>query len=105
MTMTKRSTLLLAVALLVGFSGLRAQNATPKNMFEIGVNAGHFFISGDIPYSPGYGAGLHVRKSLDYVFSLRGDAFYGLATGTQGAPETNNFREFETPIWPALFLV
>ena len=96
MTMMKRSTLLLAVALLVGLSGLQAQNATPKNMFEVGVHGGHFFLSGDIPYEPGYGAGLHVRKSLDYVFSLRGDAFYGMATGTEGAPETNNYREFET---------
>ena len=103
MTMTKRSTLLFAVALLVGFGSLKAQNATPKNMIEVGVNAGHFFISGDLPYQPGYGAGLHLRKSLDYVFSIRGDAFYGLASGTEGAPETNNYREFETTYMAGTF--
>ena len=47
MTMTKRSTLLLAVALLVGLSSnMQAQNAnaTPKNMMEIGAKGGPFFL-------------------------------------------------------------
>jgi len=79
--MTKRSTLLLAVALLLGLSSLQAQNATPKNMFEVGIHGGHAFISGDLPYQPGYGAGIHVRKSLDYIFSLRGDATYAFRKG------------------------
>lgn len=81
MTMMKRSTLLLAVALLLGLSSLQAQNATPKNMFEVGIHGGHAFVSGDLPYLPGYGAGIHVRKSLDYVFSLRADATYATMEG------------------------
>lgn len=79
--MMKRSTLITLVAFLVGLSNLQGQDATPKNMFEFGANASHAFISGDVDYLPGYGAGLHVRKALDYVFSLRGDAQYAMTEG------------------------
>ncbi len=55
--------------------------ARPKDAWELGLHGGHFFIDGDsdtrIP--GGYGLGFHLRKSLFYSFSLRGDFFYGQA--------------------------
>ncbi|MCB0578746.1 MAG: OmpA family protein [Phaeodactylibacter sp.] len=102
--MTKRNTLLLAAALLIGgvMGNLQAQtqqnngSPTPKDMFEVGAKAGHLFVSGDVSYKPGFGAGLHVRKSLDYVFSIRADGFFGKAFGEEGAVENSSYREYET---------
>ncbi|MCB0643580.1 MAG: hypothetical protein KDC44_18160, partial [Phaeodactylibacter sp.] len=55
--------------------------ATPKNALEIGLHGGHFFSAGDVAFTPSWGAGLHFRKALDYIFSLRLDGFYGIAQG------------------------
>ncbi len=103
MTMTKRNTLLLAVALFLGVSGsLQAQGSnnssspTPRNMFEVGVGGGYAFISGDVTQRPGYGASFHVRKSIDYLFSLRADGFYGMATGLNS--DVEDYAEFETQL-------
>lgn len=104
MTMTKRSTLLLALSLFIGVAVLHAQEeedsstdfGTPKDMIELGVHGGYFFVGGDVPQQPGYGVGLHVRKSLDYVFSVRFDGFYGSARGEEGDPVDDDFFEFET---------
>lgn len=63
--------------------GQSKYSAKPKNAWELGVHAGHFFIDGDVnPTVPGgFGLGLHLRKAIHYVFSIRGDFFYGQATG------------------------
>jgi len=57
----------------------------PRNMWEIGAKFGQFQVSGDVPsemlWRGSYGIGLHVRKSLGYVFSLRAAYDYGQATG------------------------
>ena len=56
--------------------------AKPRNQWEVGLKVGTFSIAGDVRSSyPGFGAGLHVRKALGYVFSLRGDLGYGVAKG------------------------
>lgn len=55
--------------------------ATPKYAWEVGLHGGHFFSSGDVAFRPSYGVGFHVRRALDYVFSLRLDGMYGLAKG------------------------
>lgn len=55
--------------------------ATPSNMWEVGVHGGYLFASTDITTKGGYGAGVHVRKALDYIFSLRGEAIYGKTDG------------------------
>jgi len=57
--------------------------AMPRNQWEIGVKVGAFGISGDVPSRyPGFpGLGLHVRKALGYVFSVRGELGYGVAKG------------------------
>ncbi|MEP7266046.1 MAG: OmpA family protein, partial [Saprospiraceae bacterium] len=58
-------------------------SAKPKNMWELGIHTGHFFTDGDVdPLQPaGFGLGLHLRKAIHYVFSLRGDVFYGITKG------------------------
>ena len=48
--------------------------AKPRNEWEIGVKGGLPFGSTDVRYwGPTGGFGLHVRKALGYVFSLRGE--------------------------------
>ncbi|MEL6355909.1 MAG: OmpA family protein [Bacteroidota bacterium] len=55
--------------------------ARPKDMLELGIRPTYMFVSGDVDSKPGFGAGLHFRKSLDYVFSLRFDGIYGQMEG------------------------
>src|SRR6478752_4663411 len=46
--------------------------AKPRNQWEIGIKGGLFNIFGDVPsHALDFGGGLHVRKALGYVFSLR----------------------------------
>ncbi|MEE9439659.1 MAG: OmpA family protein [Saprospiraceae bacterium] len=63
-------------------------SAKPKSAWELGVHAGHFFIDGDVDRTVpgGFGVGLHLRKAIHYVFSIRGDLFYGQATGLDPQP-------------------
>lgn len=63
--------------------GQSAYSAKPKNAWELGVHLGHFFIDGDVDrrIPGGYGVGLHLRKAIHYVFSLRADFMYGQARG------------------------
>ncbi len=68
--------------------------ATPKSMWELGVHSGLLFVSGDVKSEAGYGGGIHIRKSTDYIFSLRADFLVGEATGEDGLRErmfTNNW--------------
>lgn len=53
----------------------------PKDMWELGLHVGHFFIGGDVQPEFGYAFGGHLRKSLGYTFSLRFNAMYGVAKG------------------------
>ena len=56
--------------------------AKPRNQWEIGIKAGLFQVSGDIPakfLSPGFG--LHVRKAFGYIFSMRLEYMYGIGKG------------------------
>lgn len=54
-------------------AGQSKYSAKPKNMWELGVNVGRFGISGDIPTTlfPGWGAGIHLRKAINYTLSIR----------------------------------
>jgi len=65
--------------------GQEKYSAKPKSAWELGVHAGHFFIDGDVDRTlpGGYGFGLHLRKAIHYVFSIRGDLFYGKACGLE----------------------
>lgn len=66
-------------------------NVYKDNSWEAGVHAGHFFTAGNVDFIPGYSAGIHVRRALDYVFSLRFDLMYGSAKGE----DAGNTRSFE----------
>ena len=63
-------------------------SARPKDMWEIGVHGGHFLIDGDVDplVPPGYGLGVHLRRSWTYVFSTRIDIFYGQTKGIDPQP-------------------
>lgn len=66
--------------------------ATPRNMFEVGLNGGAFLVGGDVSPKISYGAGIHFRKALDYIFSLRADFLYGNAMGEN----SDKIRNFES---------
>ncbi|HMZ23457.1 MAG TPA: OmpA family protein [Saprospiraceae bacterium] len=64
-------------------AGQSKYSAKPKNMWEVGVHVGRFSISGDIPTTlfPGWGAGIHLRKAINYALSVRVNAMYGTTKG------------------------
>lgn len=47
--------------------------AKPRNQWEVGVKGGLFHVAGDVRSRLGFGGGIHARKALGYVFSLRGE--------------------------------
>ncbi|HEY0354565.1 MAG TPA: hypothetical protein VGC29_00095, partial [Flavisolibacter sp.] len=56
--------------------------AKPRSQWELGIKAGSFTVSGDVPSqwaSPGFG--IHVRKAFGYLFSARLEYMYGSAKG------------------------
>ncbi|HSU28572.1 MAG TPA: OmpA family protein [Chitinophagaceae bacterium] len=56
--------------------------AKPRNQWEIGLKAGLFNISGDIPSKIAFPSfGLHVRKAFGYIFSIRAEYMYGTGKG------------------------
>lgn len=56
--------------------------AKPRNQWEIGIKGGLFNIFGDVPATlPTFGGGIHIRKALGYVFSVRGEFMYGVGKG------------------------
>jgi len=63
-------------------------SSQPKNSWEFGFHLGHFAIDGDIPKNlfGGFGLGFHLRKSINYSFSLRTSILYGQATGLDARP-------------------
>jgi len=64
----------------------------PRNQWEIGVKGGLFNINGDVPsVFPGGAFGVHVRKALGYVFSLRLEYMYGTAKGLNWKPRTAGY--------------
>jgi outer membrane protein OmpA-like peptidoglycan-associated protein len=73
--------------------------AKPRNQWEVGLRVGAFSIAGDIrSVFPGFGAGLHVRKALGYVFSFRGDLGFGT---TKGINYTKTHGYIRNPAWAA----
>lgn len=71
--------------------------AKPRNQWELGIKAGLFNVSGDVRsrlFTPG--VGLHVRKALGYVFSLRGELDLGWARGLNFSPSQGYIRN---PAW------
>ncbi len=69
--------------------GLYKYPAKPKDAWEFGIHSGYFFLDGDVdelkPLA-GYGFGIHLRKAIHYVFSVRFDLFYGQTYGLDPQP-------------------
>lgn len=63
--------------------------STPKHMWEVGLNGGFNFVSGDVDFAPGFGFGLHVRKAIDNIFSVRVDGQYRILKGLEKEDSRN----------------
>lgn len=73
--------------------------AKPRNQWELGVKLGAYNVAGDVRAQfPGFGAGLHLRKALGYVFSLRGEVGYG---NTKGLNFQASRQHHKNPAWSA----
>ena len=71
--------------------------AKPRNQWEIGLKAGMFAISSDVPgLTPTPGFAVHVRKAFGYVFSLRMEYLYGIGKGLSWI-SANNYGN--NPAW------
>ncbi len=55
-------------------SGAAKYKLFASDQTEFGVSLGLAGLIGDLQFKPGVGIGVHVRKALDYTFSLRVDA-------------------------------
>ncbi len=53
----------------------------PRDWWQLGVGVGSFLISGDVKPTFGWGASIHLRKSIGYVFSLKLEYMFGQASG------------------------
>ncbi|MBB4077569.1 outer membrane protein OmpA-like peptidoglycan-associated protein [Lewinella aquimaris] len=67
-----------------------------NSMLEVGISPVYSWLSSDVTSKGGYGAGLHVRKSLDHLFSLRLDALYARSKGDDGRAQSDGNRRFDT---------
>ncbi len=88
--MTRKVTVLLICMLgsfIYGFSQDDSGNlkitAKPNDMWEVGIHLGHNILTGDVDWDSDFGIGLHLRKALDYSFSIRLDAGYYRMSGTE----------------------
>lgn len=78
-------------------TGQQKYPAKPRNMWEVGINAGHAFISGDVEAAglSGYGFGLTFRKAFNYTLSLRFGGQYTSSKGFDARPSNFNTIERE----------
>jgi hypothetical protein len=71
--------------------------AKPRSQWELGLKVGAPSISGDIATNyPNFGWGIHLRKSIGYLLSLRGEFFNGTATGLDWK---GNYNYNSNPAW------
>jgi OmpA-OmpF porin, OOP family len=100
--MIVRKIALATLLLCVGFSSLQAQemakttttsgtrSLTPADKWEIGIDLGIPIVVGDITAKPGLGFGGHLRKSLDHVFSVRGNVNFAKTKNDNGTRDTRS---------------
>lgn len=56
--------------------------AKPRSQWELGLKVGSHGVLGDFSSKfPGFGYGVHLRKSLGYLVSIRGEFNYGTSKG------------------------
>jgi len=73
--------------------------AKPRNMWEVGVSGGTITESSDVSsVFPTFGFGVHVRKALGYLFSLRLEYINGYAKGMNWNPSLGYKND---PAWAA----
>ncbi len=71
--------------------------AKPRNQWEVGLKLGSPSISGDVnAVFPNFGFGVHARKSIGYIVSLRGEFFSGTAKGLSW---TGALNYMQNPAW------
>lgn len=64
--------------------------AKPRNQSELGLKVGAASIAGDVRSRfPGFGAGIHWRKALGYIFSVRVEGGFGTTKGLNFQPSQN----------------
>ncbi|PPK86299.1 OmpA family protein [Neolewinella xylanilytica] len=64
-------------------------------MLELGISPYASTMSSDVDAKFGYGVGIHARKSLDHLFSLRLDALYAKSKGDAEFDAGDGNRRFE----------
>jgi hypothetical protein len=78
-------------------NNLYAYPPKPRNMWEVGVKVGAPTISGDVnSIFPTFGWGVHVRKSLGYMLSVRAEYINGTAKGLNWQEAQNYMKN---PAW------
>ncbi len=77
----------------------RKEQPTPKNMIEMGAHAGYLFVTGDVQSTTGYGVGMHMRKALDYIFSLRGEVMAGNTEGRDRFDRSFENNWYSANLW------
>jgi len=68
------------------------EGGTRGSMLEFGIRPAYMWVAGDVEADSDYGVGLHLRKSLDHLFSLRLQGLYG---GSRGRDE-NGAQQFDS---------
>jgi hypothetical protein len=75
--------------------------AKPRSQWELGIKFGSPSINGDVNgLNPNFGVGVHVRKALGYLVSVRGEIFNGTAKGL-GVKENYNYKN--NPAWNSAY--
>ncbi len=64
-------------------------------MLEFGITPVVSRVSSDVDAQTGYGVGVHLRKSLDHLFSIRLDGMYATIKGDNETGSNANNRRFE----------
>jgi hypothetical protein len=66
--------------------------ARPRDQWEVGLKGGMSTVSGAVrAWLPTFGVGVHVRKSLGYTFSIRGEYDYMTAKGLNWQPSFTGY--------------
>jgi outer membrane protein OmpA-like peptidoglycan-associated protein len=68
------------------------EGGTKGSMLEFGIRPAYMWVAGDVAPDAGFGVGVHFRKALDHLFSLRVQGLYGNNSGMN----ENNSRQFES---------
>lgn len=75
---------------------MMADGEQSGTMLEFGIRPSYSWIAGDVDATGGYGVGLHFRKSLDHLFSIRVDGVYAATSGDNETGDNSTNRRFES---------